>query len=86
MAKLMIAATLAHFRQMGLKGASLYVLTCDAGLDKHTLYTSCGFTGGNARHGGAYQLGPIPEDIEHHIMDPRQSRRNSRSRSRRRMH
>ena len=72
--KLIIAATLAHFRQTGLKEASLYVLACDAGLENHTFYTSCGFTGGNARHGGAYQLGPIPGDIEQQIMDTRQSR------------
>jgi len=67
--KLLIAASVRHMHCEGLKSSSLHVLGCDAGKERHSLYTSCGFEGGDARHGGTYVLKCIPENYEELIME-----------------
>lgn len=72
--KLLIVATLGHMQRSGCAGARLQVRECDASPERHGLYTSCGFEGGDPSAGGEYTLAPIPEDIEERVMqtEPRE--------------
>ena len=66
--KLLIAATLGAYQRSGVTRSTLHVLGCDASVQRHGLYTSCGYHGGSAERGGTYELAAIPEDVERVIM------------------
>jgi ribosomal protein S18 acetylase RimI-like enzyme len=72
--KLLIAASVAHMRAAGSTAVDLHVLACDASVERHGLYTSCGFRGGDAAHGGTYTLAAIPEDYERAVLQAPRSR------------
>lgn len=54
--KLLIAVSVAHMLRAGCNGAELHVLGVDASLERHGLYTSCGFLGGDSARGGTYRM------------------------------
>ena len=66
--KLLIASSVAHMRSAGCTAVDLHVLGCDASIERHGLYTSCGFRGGDPARGGTYTLAAIPADYEQQVM------------------
>ena len=54
--KLLIACSVSHMRAAGCEAAELHVLGVDASPERHGLYTSCGFLGGDPARGGTYRL------------------------------
>ena len=67
--KLLIAVSVAHMLRAGCEGAELHVLGVDASVERHGLYTSCGFLGGDPARGGTYRLRMDPAgDYEARIL------------------
>ena len=67
--RLLIAATLGDMqRRLGCMSSSLHVLGCDAGTERHGLYTSCGYSGGDPTRGGDYTMQCIADGVEEAVM------------------
>jgi ribosomal protein S18 acetylase RimI-like enzyme len=67
--KLLIAASVEHMRASGASGSTLHVLGCDASVERHSLYTSCGFLGGDPIRGGNYVLESISPTYAEDVLE-----------------